>query len=115
MIQWCDGPMPSVSRPPAAACVDRACRASATGCCAWTGTTAVPSSIRVVRVPISATAVSASKSPGICGTHAVSRPALSAQATSSSIRATLRAESPRSGPIITPMRMVSPWLACGPR
>src|SRR3989442_634105 len=55
---------------------------------------------------MSAIATSASKSPGICGIHAVSRPAPSAQAMSSSIRATLRAASPRSGPIITPTRTV---------
>src|ERR1700743_3085287 len=60
--------------------------------------------MRVVRVPISATASSASKSLGTCGIHAVSMPAFSAHSISASIRETLRAESPRSAPIITPRR-----------
>src|ERR1700712_4942398 len=47
-IQWCDGPTPRASRPPATAWTDNAWRASATGCCAWRGTTAVPNSIVVV-------------------------------------------------------------------
>ena len=48
-IQWCDGPTPSASRPPAPACTDSAWRANAIGCCACSGTTAVPSSMREVR------------------------------------------------------------------
>ena len=47
-IQWCDGPTPSASRPPVPAWTDSAWRASAIGCCACSGTTAVPSSIRDV-------------------------------------------------------------------
>ena len=104
-IQWCDGPTPSASRPPTPACTDSAWRASAIGCCACSGTTAVPSSMRDVRAPISATMVSASKSLGTCGIHAVSRPADSAHSMSSSSFLTLRAMSPRSAPIITPRRI----------
>src|SRR4051794_10376397 len=107
-IQWCDGPTPSANRPPATACTDNAWRASATGCCAWRGTTAVPNSIVVVRPAISATMVSASKSLGTCGIHAVSSPADSAHSMSETSLATLRAESPRSAPIITPSRIRTP-------
>src|SRR5215469_10566078 len=102
-IQWCDGPTPSASRPPVMACAVMACRASATGCWACRGTTAVPSSMRLVWVPRRATMSSASRSFGICGIHAVGNPAASAQAISSSSRLTLREVSPRSGPIITPI------------
>jgi hypothetical protein len=107
-IQWCDGPTPRTSRPPAAAWAESACRANAIGCCSGSGTTAVPISIRDVDEPINAAATRASKSVGICGTQALCSPAASAHRTSSTSRATLRAESPRSGPIITPMRTVSP-------
>ena len=44
--------------------------------------------------------------PGTCGIHAVSRPASSAHSTSASILATLRAMSPRSAPIITPVALL---------
>ena len=81
-IQWCDGPTPSASRPPATACTDSAWRASAIGCWACSGTTAVPSSMREVCAAISATMVSASKSLGTCGIHAVSMPADSAHSMS---------------------------------
>ena len=99
-------PTPSASRPPPPlpACTDSAWRARATGCCACSGTTAVPSSIRLVRLPISDTMVSASKSLGTCGIQAVSKPADSAHSMSSSYILTLRAMSPRSAPIITPRR-----------
>src|SRR3984885_7979853 len=114
MIQWCDGPTPRGRRPPVTAWADGACRASATGCCAWRGTTAVPSSMRSVRRPRRATVRSASMSFGSCGIHAVGRPAPSAHAMSSSIRVTLRAVEPRSGPIITPMR-IGLLQSVGPR
>ena len=67
----CDGPMPSVSRPPLAACTDSACCASASGCRGYVGTTAVPSSMRSVTSAASTSAVSASRLHGICGTHAL--------------------------------------------
>src|ERR1700738_499192 len=105
-IQWCDGPTPRANRPPAPAWTDSAWRASAIGCCACSGTTAVPSSIRDVRAPISATMVSASKSLGTWGIHAVSKPAAPAHSMSSSSLVTLRAMSPRSAPIITPRRIL---------
>ena len=107
-IQWCDGPTPSASRPPLPACTDNAWRASAIGCCACSGTTAVPSSIRLVRLLISDTMVSTSKSSGTCGIHAVSRPAASAHSISARNLVTLRAISPRSAPIITPSRIIPP-------
>ncbi len=107
-IQWCDGPTPSASRPAATACTDSAWRAKAIGCCACSGTTAVPSSIVVVRPAISVTIVNASKSLGTCGIHAVSMPADSAHSMSEISLATLRAPSPRSAPIITPSLMPLP-------
>src|SRR5271154_629303 len=67
--------------------------------------------MRVVRVPISATARSASKSLGTCGIQAVSMPAPSAHSISASILLTLRAESPRSAPIITPRRTDPPKVS----
>ena len=56
-IQWCDGPSPSVKRPPHTAWFESACCAIATGWRVWIGMTAVPSSMRSVTWPISATAV----------------------------------------------------------
>jgi hypothetical protein len=53
--------------------------------------------------------------PGTCGTQAVGIPAASAQAISSSRRLTLRAVSPRSGPIITPIFMGRPPRKPGTR
>ena len=55
---------------------------------------------------ISATMVSASKSSGTCGIHAVSRPASSAHSMSDTSFETLRAMSPRSAPIITPIALL---------
>ena len=75
-IQWCDGPSPSVNRPSHTAWFESACCAMAIGWRVWIGTTAVPSSIRVVTVPISVMAVIASKSAGICGTQIEAKPGL---------------------------------------
>ena len=91
MIQWCDTPRPSARRPWQTAWTDSACCASAIGCRVWTGTTAVPISMRVVAAPTTATAVSASKSSGIWGIHTDARPAFSAQHPSASSLATLAA------------------------
>ena len=68
---------PDAERQPSAAiaCTDSAWRASAIGCCACSGTTAVPSSMRDGVRAISATMVRQSKSLGTCGIHAVSMPA----------------------------------------
>ena len=77
-IQWCDGPMPSVNRPSHTAWFASACCAIATGWRVWIGMTAVPSSIRFVAAPMSATAVSPSKSSGIWGTQTDAKPAASA-------------------------------------
>ena len=87
-IQWCDGPSPSVNRPSHTAWVDSACCAMATGWRVWIGITAVPSSMRVVARPISAIAVSASKSFGICGTQIEAKPAASAASASATSFAT---------------------------
>src|SRR4029077_14385973 len=62
--------------------------------------------MRDVRVPTNAPIVSASKSLGTWGIHAVSKPAASAHSMSSSSLVTLRAMSPRSAPIITPRRIL---------
>ena len=77
-IQWCDGPTPRLNRPPHTACTDSACCPSAIGWRDCSGTTAVPSSMRLVSRPMSATAVMASKSCGSCGIQAVANPASSA-------------------------------------
>src|SRR6201991_1781436 len=111
MIQWCDGPIPNANRPPANACVENAWRARAIGCWACSGTTAVPSSMRELWAAISDTMVRQSKSFGTCGIHAVSRPADSAHSISEANLATLRAMSPRSAPIITPIRTVPLFLS----
>ena len=71
-----------MNRPSHTAWVDSACCAIATGCRVWIGITAVPSSIRVVARPMSATAVSASKSFGTCGTQIDAKPACSAASAS---------------------------------
>ncbi len=68
-IQWWEGPSPSVNRPSHTAWFDSACCAMATGWRVWIGRTAVPSSTRSVARPMSAIAVSASKSPGSWGTQ----------------------------------------------
>src|ERR1700739_2574150 len=111
--QWCAGPPPSPSRPPATACVESAWRARAIGCWACSGTTAVPSSIRELCAAISDTMVRQSKSLGTCGIHAVSSPADSAHSMSETNLATLRAISPRSAPIITPTRTIPLFLSRG--
>ena len=90
-IQWCDGPTPRRKRPSHAACTESACWPSAIGWRDCSGTTAVPSSMRLVSRPISATAVMASKSCGSCGIHAVANPASSAARASSTIWSTFRA------------------------
>src|SRR4029453_14116590 len=68
------GQRPSVNRPLLAACTDSACCASASGWRGYVGTTAVPSSIRSVTVAASASAVSASRLQGICGTPPLVKP-----------------------------------------
>ena len=88
-IQWCDGPSPSVNRPSHTSCVDNACCAIAIGWRVWIGITAVAISMRVVACPMSATAVSASKSSGIWGTQIEVKPACSAASASAPSRATL--------------------------
>src|ERR1700683_5603196 len=70
----------------------------------WIETPAVPISMVEVTVPMSAAAVRASKSSGICGTHNDANPASSAQVASATMRSTLVAYRPRSGPTITPIR-----------
>ena len=60
--------------------------------------------MRELCAAISDTMVRQSKSLGTCGIHAVSSPADSAHPMSETSLATLRAISPRSAPIITPMR-----------
>ena len=75
MTTGCDGPMPSASRPFVAAWVDSACCAMAKGWRGYVGITAVPSSIRRVTWPASASAVRPSRLQGMCGTHPVVKPA----------------------------------------
>ncbi len=105
-----DDPVMGDAQPEAQAAVetawtDSAAWARATGWRGWTGTTAVPTSIRLVASPTTVAATRASKSSGIWGTHTEDRPAASAQRASSRSRSTLVAYRPRSGPIITPMRI----------
>ena len=97
-IQWCDGPSPSVKRPVAHRLgrqrllrhrdrvpgLDRHDR----------GAELDP---RVVAVPISAIAVSASKSSGICGTQIEAKPACSAASASATSCADLVAVPPPLG------------------
>ena len=65
--------------------------------------------MRDVCAAISATMVSASKSSGTCGIHAVSRPPLRPTRCRTTSFLTLRAMSPRSAPIITPS-LITPRL-----
>ena len=76
MIQWCETPRPKVKRPPHTAWFDSACWASTMGWRGCSGTMAVPTSIRVVAVPMSVAAVMTSNSSGICGVQTESRPGL---------------------------------------
>src|SRR5215831_6180543 len=71
--------------------------------------TAVPSSTRSVAWPMSAIAVSASKSSGICGTQIEAKPSRSAVQAASTSRATFSRYWPLSGPIINPSRTAI-WL-----
>ncbi len=89
MIQWCDGPSPSVNRPSATSCVDSDCWINATGWRDCNGTTAVPISMRDVAWAISAAAVMASNSSGTCGIQTVLSPFVSAHTASSIMRCTL--------------------------
>ena len=50
MIQWWETPRPTARRPSQTAWTDRMCWARAMGCRGWTGTTAVPISMRDVSV-----------------------------------------------------------------
>ena len=70
----------------------------------------MPSSIRLVSRPMSATAVMASKSFGICGIHAVAKPASSASRASAQSLSTLPAWFRDSGPIMMPIRIAVPYL-----
>ncbi len=105
-IQWCDGPRPRVKRPSHTAWFDSACCAIATGCRVWTGTTAVASSTCEVTRPMSAMAVSASKSFGTWGTQIDVKPAFSAASASARSRATFSRYRPFSAPIMRPIRTV---------
>ncbi len=89
MIQWCDGPRPSVNRPSATSWVDSDCWISATGWRGCNGTTAVPISMREVACAISAAAVMASNSSGTWGIQTVLSPFVSAHTASSIMRCTL--------------------------
>ena len=109
MIQWCETPRPSDSRPSHTACTDSTCWARAIGWRGWIGTTAVPISIRDVFAPIMATAVRASKSSGTWGTQTVSIPASSAHRASATSRSTLVEYRPRSGPTIAPNLIPAPF------
>src|SRR5438874_7509705 len=106
MIQWCDVPRPSVKRPSHTAWFDSVSWAMAIGWRVWTGTTAVPSSIRSVACPISVIAVKASKSPGTWGTQSDVKPASSAASASVTSCATFWRYRPLSGPTIRPIRIL---------
>src|SRR4051794_12982798 len=106
-IQWCDGPRPRVKRPSHTAWFDNTCCAIATGWRVWIGITAVPSSTRLVALPISATAVSASKSFGTWGTQIDAKPSRSAACAAAMRRVTLSGRWPFSAPIIRPIRMTA--------
>ena len=80
----------------------------ATGWRVWIGRTAVPSSTRSVARPMSAMAVSASKSPGSWGTQIEWKPACSAASASATRLRHLLGYRPFSGPIISPIRMHRP-------
>ena len=103
---WCDSPIPRAKRPPLATCAVSACWAIVTGCRGYVGTTAVPSSMRVVTRPTSAANMSAS-SPNSCVNHAEENPSRSACCT----RATCVSKvSPGAvlAPKNNPIRMVPP-------
>ena len=104
MTTGCDGPIPSTSRPSVAAWVDIACCAIAIGCRGYVGITAVPSSMRFVTWPASASAVRPSRLHGMCGTHPVVNPSASAaRALASSSSTSVCA--PLTSLMKTPMRI----------
>src|SRR5438132_989917 len=101
MTIWCESPMPSVTRPRAAACADSACCAMATGWRGNVGTTAVPSSIRDVSRPQIAAARIASM-PKMLANQPLAKPSASARfawATRPSTSAGAPAMSPMPMPI----------------
>ena len=105
---WCDSPRPSTKRPPSAACAVSAMPARVAGCWFHVGTTVVPSVIRSVVRPASASAEAASRSPVWASQYDVN-PSVSACSMSAAI-------APRSGrtslsdPLI-PMRMRQPYVS----
>src|SRR5260370_10667436 len=78
------------------------------GCRVWIGITAVPISTREVARPMSAAAVSASNSSGICGTQIDVKPAASAASAPATSLSTFSRYRPRSGPIMRPIRTALP-------
>ncbi len=78
MTTWCERPIPRVKRPPAIACAVIACCAIAVGWRGNVGTTAVPTSRRVVSRAQSAAIMIASK-PKMFASHALAKPSASAR------------------------------------
>src|SRR4051812_41482660 len=100
----CEGPMPSVNRPPATACTDSASCAIVIGWRGYVGTTAVPSSIRSVTDAASVIAVNASRLHGMWGTQPVAKPAASA-ARAFVWSCSTEVRSPDASPMKRPIRM----------
>ena len=107
IIDPCDIPMPSVRRPPSAACAVRAPCAIATGWRGGAGTIAVPSSIVAAAWPATASAVSGSM-PQAMPIHMPSSPAASISAA----RAVRPATMSSAG---APTPTATPILTCTPR
>ena len=96
--------MPSVKRPRATACADSACCAMATGWRGNVGTTAVPSSMRVVSRPQTAAARIASM-PKMLANQPLAKPSASARFAWATRPSTSAGDPPMS-PMPMPMFMV---------
>src|SRR6202050_1913227 len=83
MTGRCDTPTPRVSLPPLSAWTVPACSASASGCRGYAGPMPTPRSIRLVRVPATASRPSASRPREKCTVQAEPNPSASARTTCS--------------------------------
>src|SRR4051795_5471416 len=103
IVGLCASPMPSTSRFPIASCTVSACPASISGWRNHVGMTAVPSSIVLVRAPITAMAVSASGTASCASQYDV-KPAASASTAWSTMSASGAPMAMSDEPLI-PMRI----------
>src|SRR5882724_10311804 len=105
--------MPRVKRPPAAACAVSACCAIATGWRGKVGTTAVPSSIRLVARAHKAATMIAS-APKMFANHPLAKPSVSARRACAT-RPSRSVGAPAMSPMPIPILMVATLPAGQPR